>query len=287
MIQLETLLTIPFTYHFDAALIRLAEDPVNRIDMENKMIYIPTEQGTIISLQALGRPDAAEFHIKGYQDEADLQRVKEIFHLDRSLEPVYDHFNGTDLQPLFLQFRGMPLIRSFTLYGRLMKGIIHQQVNKTFANRLTMRFVQTFGRQKEGVWFYPYPEVIASLSVGQLRVLQFSERKASYMIGVSQAIVEGRLQLDSLRELDNEEVIRQLTQFKGIGPWTAQNFLLFGLGRENIFPTRDVGLQNALKKLWQMDRKPTISEIEDHLPQWTPYLNYAALYLWKSIEVLK
>ena len=62
------------------------------------------------------------------------------------------------------------------------------------------------------------------------------------------------------------------------------SFLMSGLGRPNLFPLADIGLQNALKKLWGMDRKPTIDEMLVHFPDWTPYLSYAALYLWHSIE---
>lgn len=284
---METQFTVPFTYNFDDALIRLAGDPVNHIHIDSKTVYIPTEERNIVSLRSIGTAKNPKFHIKGFQDEDQLQAIKEIFHLDRSLDHIHGHFQTTDLQSIFSQFQGMPLIRSYTLYGRLMKGIIHQQLNKAFANTLTQRFVQQFGEQKDDIWLYPLPEVVAELSIDQLRALQFSERKASYVIGLSDAIAKGTLQLNALRTLTNEEVVEQLTRFKGIGPWTAQNFLLFGLGRENLFPVADVGLQNALKNLWQMDRKPTIEEIENHLPQWEPYLSYAALYLWKSIEMLK
>lgn len=284
---METKIDLSFTYNFDDALIRLAGDPVNQVDMNRKLVYIPTEERNIVTLQSIGTVEQPSFHVKGFKDEMQLQRIQEIFHLNRSLDSIYQHFQRTELHSVFLAFRGMPLIQSYTLYGRLMKGIIHQQLNKTFANTLTLRFVHQFGEEREGVWLYPHPKVVADLSIEQLRAMQFSERKASYVIGVSQAIVEGRLQLEALRTLSNDEVIDRLTSLRGIGPWTAQNFLLFGLGRENLFPIADVGLQNGLKHLWQMDRKPSKEEIECHLPQWEPYLSYAALYLWKSIEVLK
>jgi DNA-3-methyladenine glycosylase II len=73
-------------------------------------------------------------------------------------------------------------------------------------------------------------------------------------------------------------------KYRGIGPWTAGSFLLFGLGRPNLFPLADIGLQNALKKLWTTTEKPKAEEISSHFPQWSPYLSYASLYLWRSIE---
>jgi len=84
--------------------------------------------------------------------------------------------------------------------------------------------------------------------------------------------------------MDDDEVIKEMVKHRGVGPWTAQNFLMFGLGRPNLFPVADIGLQNALQRLWNLDRKPTVDEMLVHFPSWSPYLSYAALYLWRSIE---
>ena len=165
-----------------------------------------------------------------------------------------------------------------------MTSIIHQQLNLSFSHTLTQRFVESFGEQVDGVWRYPSPERIALLDVSALRDRQFSTRKAEYVIGLSQSIAGGALQLEQFKEMDDEEVVAKLVAFRGVGPWTAQNFLMFGLGRPNLFPLADIGLQNALKKLWGMDRKPTKEEMLDRFPDWSPYLSYAALYLWRSIE---
>lgn len=147
-----------------------------------------------------------------------------------------------------------------------------------------MRFVETFGDSVEGVWRYPSPERIASLDVSVLRDMQFSNRKAEYIIGVSRAVVSGELDLQQLKRWEDAEVMEKLVSYRGVGPWTAQNFLMFGLGRPNLFPVADIGLQNALKQLWGLDRKPTKDEILACYPNWSPYLSYAALYLWRSIE---
>ena len=147
-----------------------------------------------------------------------------------------------------------------------------------------MRFVETFGSETEGVLRYPSPEIVANLDVSTLREMQFSTRKAEYMIGLSQAIADGSLELEKLRQMDDDEVTAKLTAYRGVGPWTAQGFLMFGLGRPNLFPIADIGLQNALKILWKLEKKPTKEEIIARFPDWTPYLSYAALYLWRSIE---
>ena len=91
----------------------------------------------------------------------------------------------------------------FHLYHCLMKCIIHQQLNLSFAYELTKRFVHTYGEQIEGVWFDPLPETIASLETEDLRKLQFSQRKAEYVIDVSKRIVSGSLCLEELHDLSD------------------------------------------------------------------------------------
>ena len=123
----------------------------------------------------------------------------------------------------------------FHLYHCLMKCIIHQQLNLSFAYELTKRFVHTYGEQIEGVWFDPLPETIASLETDDLRKLQFSQRKAEYVIDVSKRIVSGSLCLEELHDLSDLEVEERLLPIRGIGPWTVQNVLMNGLGRPNLF----------------------------------------------------
>jgi len=276
--------TIPFAYDFDRALERLAGDPVNAVDLEKREIRIPMEEGNIVTLSGIGTTAVPNFIMENAVDDKQVDKIKSIFHFDRPLDKIAEHFEGTNLEQLFKDHAGTPLIQSFSLYGTLMKNIIHQQLNLAFSHVLTMRFVESFGSEQDGVWRYPKPETIAALEVEDLRKLQFSGRKAEYVIGLSQAIVDGKLDLEKISKLDDEEVTREMVIHRGVGPWTAQNFLMFGLGRPNLFPLADIGLQNALKQLWNLDRKPTVDEMQAHFSTWSPYLSYAALYLWRSIE---
>lgn len=242
------------------------------------------DEGNVVALRGTGTTQCPSFTISGALNESQIDNIKSIFHFDRSLDQIQQHFATTDLATIFSEHQGAPLIKSFSLYGTLMKSIIHQQLNLSFANTLSMRFVEAFGDEIDGVWRYPTPDRVANLTVEQLRDMQFSTRKAEYVIGLSQAIVDGTLDLEKFRQIENEEVMAELVKFRGVGPWTAQNFLMFGLGRPNLFPLADIGLQNALKQLWKMDRKPTKEEMLARFPDWSPYMSYAALYLWRSIE---
>lgn len=274
-------------YNFDQVLYRLALDPLNQIDLQERTVTVPlivNGDKHVVKVTATGTTEEPSFELSGKASETVIARLREIFQWDQPLDDIHTHFRNTDLAPIFKEHVGTPLVLDFDPYNCLLKCIVHQQLNLKFAHKLTQRFVTTFGTEKDGAYFYPDPEKLASVKIEELRELQFSGRKAEYAIGVAQAIVEGKLELHKLHEKSDDEIMEELVKLKGIGPWTVQNFLMFGLGRPNLFPIADIGLQNALKKLYNMDRKPTKEEMEGYKPSWEPYASYASLYLWRSIE---
>lgn len=274
-------------YNFDLVLDRLANDPLHVVDQEKRSVKVPLsigEQSKVVEVTAVGTTDEPEFIINGAETEEELKRVAHIFQWDTPLTDIHAHFQKTDLAPIFKEHRGTPLILDYHPYDSLLKSIVHQQLNLSFAYTLTHRFVSTFGYEVDGVPFYPKPEKVANLKVEDLRELQFSGRKAEYVIGIARAIVDGSLDMNSLHQKTDDEIMKELIKLRGVGPWTVQNLLLFGLGRPNLFPMADIGIQNALKKLYGLDRKPTIEEMEGYKKEWEPYLSYASLYLWRSIE---
>ena len=197
---------------------------------------------------------------------------------------IHEHYQTTELKDLFNQHYGTPLVLEFDPFSSMIKSIIHQQLNLKFAFTLTERFVQKFGEEIDGVWFYPSPEKVGNLTVEQLRELQFSTRKAEYVIGIGQLAASGKLDFETLKSKSDVEIAQELIKIRGVGPWTIENFLMFALGRPNLFPMGDIGIQNALKKYFNLEQKPTIAEMENYKEPWNPYLSYASLYLWRSIE---
>ncbi|MBS4213598.1 DNA-3-methyladenine glycosylase family protein [Neobacillus rhizophilus] len=277
-------------YNFDRVLERHAPDPLKVLDLAKRTIQIPIVIGSslhAVQVTATGTIHEPAFTVSGKSDadkDAIIQRTGEIFQWNVSLAKVHDHFEKTDLKEIFDAFVGTPLVLDFDLFGSLLKCIIHQQINMKFAYTLTERFVKTFGYEIDGVWFFPQPETTAGLTVEELRRLQISGRKAEYMIGIAKEIVENGLDLDNLKKQPDEEIFERLMKIRGVGRWTVENFLLFGLGRPNLFPMADIGIQNAIKKLYQLEKKPTYEEMEQYKHGWVPYLSYASLYLWRSIE---
>jgi DNA-3-methyladenine glycosylase II len=277
-------------YNFDRVLERLSIDPLNVVSLDHRSVKVPIlieEQQGVVVVKATGTTDAPSFIMSGKEiinKEQAVKKVNEIFQWDTPLEDVHRHFQKTQLKDLFSEHYGTPLVLDFDPYGCLLKCIIHQQLNMAFAHTLSTRFVKTFGFEVNGVWFYPRPEVVAGIEVESLRELQFSGRKAEYVIGIGKAIAQEELNLEKIKQLSDEEILAHLVKLRGVGPWTVQNFLMFGLGRPNLFPIADIGIQNALKKLYNLDRKPTEEEMENFKLGWDPYLSYASLYLWRSIE---
>lgn len=284
------LISVEAPYHFDGVLDRLSMDPLQAVDMKERTVKIPLYIDGfphVVTIHAIGSIDEPVFEVTGIDARAKeklLTRVFEIFHWHLPLGKIHKHFEKTILESIFGIHRGTAILLDFDLFGNLTKSIIHQQLNLKFAFVLTTRFVHKFGFEMEGTWFYPSPETVAELSIAELRELQFSSRKAEYIIGLAKDIVEKRLDLENLRLKDDDEIINELTKVRGIGKWTAENFLLFALGRQNVFPKADIGIQNALKQLLKLQNKPTIDEMAVLSKEWEPYLSYASLYLWRSIE---
>ncbi|KZZ82543.1 DNA-3-methyladenine glycosylase family protein [Bacillus sp. SJS] len=278
-------------YDFDRVLERLAIDPLNTLDLNERYVKVPLRlngfEPHVITVQATGSKQAPAFTVSGKKDAVKseaLKEVRRIFQWDRELSAIGEHFKSSAIAQIFEEHEGTPLVLDFSLYGSLIKCIIHQQLNMSFAMTLTMRFVKTYGEEVDGVWFHPHPEKSAAIPVAELRELQFSGRKAEYITGISAMIASGELDLNKLHDQSDEEIMNELIKIKGIGPWTVQNILLFGLGRPNLFPIADIGIQNALKQHFNLDAKPTKEDMLTYSKEWEPYLSYASLYLWRSIE---
>lgn len=156
--------------------------------------------------------------------------------------------------------------------------IISQQLSGKVASVIFERFKNLF---KNGL---VTPGLVLELSHEQLREVGMSNAKAKFIKDLSEKVLSGELDLTNINALENSQVIEQLTKVKGIGPWTAEMFLMFTLGREDIFSYGDLGLKNAIKKIYQLE-SPTKVEIELISSKWKPYRTYACRILWKSLEL--
>jgi DNA-3-methyladenine glycosylase II len=160
----------------------------------------------------------------------------------------------------------------------LCASIMSQQLSTKVAHTIRQRFLDLFGGHP------PTPEQILNIPQTGLRAIGLSNAKSNYVLNVARFAVEQGLDHRKLSKMENEEVIAYLTQIKGVGRWTAEMLLMFGLGREDVFSIDDWGIQNAMIHIYKLDREDKKLFREKLLKisgKWSPYRTYACLYLWR------
>ena len=163
-------------------------------------------------------------------------------------------------------------------FSSLAEAILYQQLNGKAAATIYKRFTALAGEP-------PTSEGILKLSDEQLRSVGLSKQKSAYLRDLAAKTASGLLDFSRLAELSDEEVIKHLTQVKGIGVWTAHMFLMFSLRRPNILPTGDYGVQMALKKHYRKRNLPKPKDMERIARAWEPYRSVACWYMWRSLDI--
>jgi DNA-3-methyladenine glycosylase II len=125
---------------------------------------------------------------------------------------------------------------------------------------------------------------IAAQSDERLRGVGLSGQKIGYLRDLTARILDGRLQLDELEALPDEEVIERLTSVKGFGRWTAEMFLMFRLHRPDVLPAGDLGIVNAIQQLYRLRKKPDARRVLKMGEVWRPYRSVASWYLWQTLR---
>ncbi|MBB4824582.1 DNA-3-methyladenine glycosylase II [Sporosarcina luteola] len=237
--------------------------------------------------------DGLLVHVYGATNDETLRNVtryvSDWFDLETDLQPFYSMAQKDRyLQRAIQQFYGLRNMGIPDFFEAISWGIIGQQINLAFAFTLKRRFVETYGTFIEWrgrrYWIYPTPETIAGLTVDELMPLQMTQRKSEYLIGVARLIVEGKLSKEVVQATGSyKEAEKQLTSVRGIGPWTANYVLMRCLRSPNAFPLADVGLQNAIKYLDNLDEKPSREDILRLAVPWADWESYATFYLWRFL----
>jgi DNA-3-methyladenine glycosylase II len=163
-------------------------------------------------------------------------------------------------------------------FHSLAEAIVYQQLNGKAAVTIFKRFAALAGEPLT-------PEGILKLSAAQMRAVGLSKQKSSYMRDLAERTHRGELDFAGLPNQSDEEVIKHLTQVKGIGVWTAQMFLMFTLKRPNVLPTGDLGVQMAIKKHYKKRKLPKPAQMEKVAKPWEPYRSIACWYLWRSLDI--
>jgi len=164
-------------------------------------------------------------------------------------------------------------------FPALVEAIVYQQLSGKAAARILERFRALFPARR-----FPTAEEVARIPVERLRSAGLSSQKISYLKDLAQQVSEGRFPLRRIAAMDDAEVVRRLTEIKGIGPWTAEMFLIFTLGRPDVLPVTDLGIRKAVQRLYGLETLPPPRALVELGRRWEPYRSVAAWYLWASVD---
>jgi DNA-3-methyladenine glycosylase II len=168
-------------------------------------------------------------------------------------------------------------MRGGSHFEDLARIVVGQQVSTAAARTIWGRICDAFDGSP------PTPEQAAA-SWEVLRGCGLSGRKTDYLVGIAEAIVAGELDPEGLAALDDEEVIEVLTALKGLGRWSAEMFLMFNLGRPDVFSGGDLGLRNGIRILLELDAAPGPEECVEIARRWRPQRTLACIYLWEAVH---
>ena len=168
--------------------------------------------------------------------------------------------------------------RTGTHYDALVRAIVYQQLSGKAAGTIHRRFCELYPSKR------PRAERVLATDETTLRGAGLSRQKIGYLRDLSARVADGSLPLAHLGRLADDAIIEHLVQVKGIGRWTVQMFLMFRLGRPDVLPELDLGVQNAIQRAYRLEKRPSPKDVLAIGEKWRPYTSIASWYLWRSLE---
>ena len=163
-------------------------------------------------------------------------------------------------------------------YEALARAIVGQQLSTKAARSIWERLVEILGGA------FPQPADLLAVDPEAVRSAGLSRSKVSFLRDLAERIEDGRLDVGGLVDLSDEDVIAALTEIKGVGPWTAEMFLIFHLGRPDVLSTGDLGIRRAAQIAYGLDDLPGPTDLERIAEPWRPHRTLGCLYLWRSLD---
>jgi DNA-3-methyladenine glycosylase II len=172
----------------------------------------------------------------------------------------------------------MVVRRDGTHFEHLARAIVYQQLSGKAAGTIHGRMLGLFGNRA------PLPGELLALPDEPLRGVGLSRQKLAYLRSLAEHCEAGSLPLDGIEALPDDEVIRALTDVKGIGRWTAQMFLMFRLGRPDVLPELDLGVQNGIRKAYRVRKAVTPKDVIRRGEKWRPWRSVGSWYMWRVVD---
>ncbi|SFJ36415.1 DNA-3-methyladenine glycosylase family protein [Brevibacillus centrosporus] len=304
MLLYSSVISLTPPYSFERLLRRLETHPdpqllVNVQESTLRRVFRVGARPILVSLQFAGTMEQpfirlhTEVTLSASEQQLLEKTIRHVFSADLDLNPIYEHMRQQ--QPMVIlteRFRGLRLMLDSDLFQSMVKTIIGQQINLAFAAALTQRLMELAGDvmvDETGHKFMAFPteEAVARLEPTDLRPLQFSQRKAEYIIDYARAIVNGTVDLDRLWQMEDDEIIEHLTAQRGIGRWTVECLMMFGMGRPDLLPAADIGLRNGLQMVYELAEKPDEKEIRRIGEDWRPWRSVYSLYIWEAVGAVR
>ncbi len=197
------------------------------------------------------------------------------------MKKIKEHFRKNDplLYSYFEQVSISKLSPAEDLFEELCSSIVGQQLSGKAADTIFARFKKLFPKEKVTA------SQLVKIPDQKMRAAGCSWAKVASLKDLATKITEGKLTLKDFWSLPDEEVVQKLVTVRGIGPWTAEMFLMFALAREDVFSHSDLGLSKGLQKLYKISGSTDKKKAEKIVSKWKPYRTYAARVLWKSLEL--
>ncbi len=195
-----------------------------------------------------------------YWDEGKLH----LSNCDKRLKKVIASYEGE-----VMEMRGEPFIT-------LARSITGQQISVKAADSIWNRFVAGVGKMT--------PENVANCPAEVLRTFGFSGSKVIYLHSLAMHFLENKTSIKKWNAMSDAEIIKELTSIKGIGVWTAEMFLIFGLGRADVFPLLDLGLLKGIYRLYNNGEKMTKADVIAVGESWRPYRSLGTWYMWRVLD---
>jgi DNA-3-methyladenine glycosylase II len=257
---------------------------VRVLHLDRKPVLISiTSKGTV------GKPRLLVDTYPPVSNKAEIGSLKKT--LWPMFEPTFDfdHFyvvakRDATMRKIARKLRGLRPVRPPTIFESVIIAITEQQISLHAAiairSRLVERYGDTVARDARIFYAFPTPEILAKARPTGLRKVGLSATKARCITEFSRKIASREFNLDRLTQMDDSQVIAELTKFRGIGKWTAEYVLVRGIGRVNSLPADDLGIQRAVSQAYFKSRKVSAQEVRDALTQkFAPYTGIAAFYL--------
>lgn len=207
-------------------------------------------------------------HTNSYNKEL-IRAIKHLKKNDKILAKVIERVGKCTLKPQSNPFQS------------IVDAIISQQLSMSAATAIFNRFVKYFIPKK-----FPSPEDILKISEDDLRKIGISKAKIICLKDLATKLINKEIHIDNFKNLSDDQIVKELTQVKGIGIWTAHMFLIFSLGRLNVLPAEDLGIRKGIQRLYKLKKLPDRNKIEQISKNnnWSPYNSVASWYIWRSLE---